>query len=70
MSEFERFDSYQVLLTKLENEKTSLCQEINDKRVRAEQLTIICSDLRDAIDFEHRLYKSTERKSEPEEAHA
>ena len=66
MSEFERFDSYQVLLTKLENEKTSLCQEINDKRVRAEQLTIICSDLRDAIDFEHRLYTSVARKFEPE----
>lgn len=58
---FERFDSYQELLSSLENERDKLYRESAEKRQAADILTRVCADLRTAVEYEKSHYKSVER---------
>lgn len=59
--EFERFDSYQELLSELEGRRDKLYRESNDKRLAADLLTEVCAELRNAVKYEKEHYKTVER---------
>ena len=60
--EFDRFDSYQQLLSNLEGERDTLYRVSHEKRHAADLLTRICAELRNAVQYEKDHYKTIEKK--------